>query len=71
LEQALGEALGREVRLTIEVGKVESETPAARDAREADERQQAAEKSIASDPHVQALREAFGAEVEPGSVRPR
>ncbi|MDX1594113.1 MAG: DNA polymerase III subunit gamma/tau C-terminal domain-containing protein, partial [Gammaproteobacteria bacterium] len=71
LERALREALGRDVKLTIEVGEVEAETPAARATRENEERQRAAEQSIASDPHVQALREAFGAEVEPGSVRPR
>ncbi len=71
LEKALGESLGRDVSLVIEVGAVETETPAARESRETSERQQAAEQSIASDPHVQALRDAFGAEVEPGSVRPR
>ncbi len=71
LQKALGEAAGHPVRLSIEVGAVTVETPAAREARESDERQQAAEQSIASDPHVQALRDAFGAEVEPGSVRPR
>jgi DNA polymerase-3 subunit gamma/tau len=69
--QALAEEAGRPVRLTIETGTVASETPAARTARLAEERQVAAERSIASDPHVQALREAFGAEVDPASVRPR
>jgi len=71
LEQALGDAAGQPVRLSIETGAIENETPAARAAREADERQCHAEQSIAGDPHVQALREAFGAEVEPGSIRPR
>jgi DNA polymerase-3 subunit gamma/tau len=69
--QALAEEAGRPVRLTIETGAVASETPAARAARLSAERQVAAERSIASDPHVQALREAFGAEVDPASVRPR
>jgi DNA polymerase-3 subunit gamma/tau len=71
LEQALGDDAGRAIRLIIETGTVDNETPAARAAREAEERQHNAEQSIAGDPHVQALREAFGAEVEPGSVRPR
>jgi DNA polymerase-3 subunit gamma/tau len=71
LEQALGEDACRAVRLIIETGTVSNETPAARAAREAEERQHNAEQSIAGDPHVQALREAFGAEVEPGSIRPR
>ncbi len=71
LEQALCDDACRAIRLIIETGTVSNETPAARAAREAEERQHNAEQSIAGDPHVQALREAFGAEVEPGSIRPR
>jgi len=74
-EQALARALeawaGRPVRLTLATEAPPTETPAARAARSAAERQQEAEQAIAADPHVEALRQAFDAEIEPGSVRPR
>ena len=46
------------------------ETPAQAEAREKDERQLQAEKSIEEDSFVQAMKETFNAEVIPGSVRP-
>ena len=45
-------------------------TPAQTEAREKDERQQQAERSIEEDGFVQAMKETFNAEVIPGSVRP-
>ncbi|HEY5789636.1 MAG TPA: DNA polymerase III subunit gamma/tau C-terminal domain-containing protein, partial [Gammaproteobacteria bacterium] len=75
VEQALAKALeawaGRPLRLSVATEAPPAETPAARSARDATERQQEAERAIAADPHVEALRQAFDAEIEPGSVRPR
>ena len=71
LQQALGEYFDANIRLEIETGTVNShETPAQAVAREKDERQQQAEKSIEEDGFVQAMKETFNAEVIPGSVRP-
>jgi DNA polymerase-3 subunit gamma/tau len=74
LEQKLAEALsnhyGTTVRLSIAVGEVEEATPARQQARAADARQRAAEQAIEADANVRALREVFGATVQPGSVKP-
>jgi len=52
------------------VGEVEEATPARQQARAADARQRAAEQAIEADANVRALREVFGATVQPGSVKP-
>ena len=71
LQQALGEYFDADIRLEIEVGADSAqETPAQAQAREQDERQQQAEKSIEEDGFVQAMKQTFNAEVIPGSVRP-
>jgi DNA polymerase-3 subunit gamma/tau len=78
LEQKLIEALSRHygtaVRLTIvtdEAGPAAAvATPARQQARAAEERQRAAEQAIEADANVRALREVFGATVQPGSVKP-
>mgnify|MGYP001827547323 CR=1 FL=1 len=71
LQQALGEYFDADIRLEIETSTdVGHETPAQAEAREKDERQQQAEKSIEEDGFVQAMKETFNAEVIPGSVRP-
>ena len=73
LQQALGEYFDTDIRLEIETDADavrENETPAQAVAREKDERQQRAEKSVEEDGFVQALKETFNAEVVPGSVRP-
>ncbi|MBT8128717.1 MAG: DNA polymerase III subunit gamma/tau [Gammaproteobacteria bacterium] len=71
LQQALGEYFDADIRLEIETSTDDSrETPAQAEAREKNERQQQAEKSIEEDGFVQAMKETFNAEVIPGSVRP-
>ena len=70
LEKALREHLQRELRLSIEVGITEAETPAERTARLSDERYLKARESIANDPVVRALQDGLGAEVDDDSVRP-
>jgi DNA polymerase-3 subunit gamma/tau len=72
LAAALRERYGEGLRLGIELcSRADGETPAEVNQRVSAERQAAAERAIAEDPQVNALREAFDAEVAPGSVRPR
>jgi DNA polymerase-3 subunit gamma/tau len=68
--QALSDRLGTEVRLRIELGRPDVETPAQRINREDLERQQAAEQSIESDPNVLAVQKAFDATIDPASIKP-
>jgi DNA polymerase-3 subunit gamma/tau len=74
LEQKLAEALSRHygeaVRLSIATSDAEEPTPARAKAQAADERQRSAEQAIESDANVRALRDVFGATVQPGSVKP-
>jgi len=60
-----------DLKLSMSVGTPGFETPAAMRKRQTDERQQAAEQSISTDPNVKALQDSFQAEVNAGSVRPR
>ena len=71
LGQALEKHFGEPVRLEIVVSDAAEVTPARRQAQAADERQRAAEQAIDEDANVRALRDVFGATVQPGSVRPR
>ncbi|MEQ8690873.1 MAG: DNA polymerase III subunit gamma/tau C-terminal domain-containing protein, partial [Pseudomonadales bacterium] len=68
LQRALSETLEQQVELSIEVAEVQAETPARRNERLAQERQQAAEREIAQDPNVASLLSDFGASVV--EVRP-
>ncbi len=70
LEEQLGQALGRPIKVKFERGAVAAETPAQRSARSSRERQQAAERAVAADPLVRSLVDTFDARVIPGSVRP-
>jgi DNA polymerase-3 subunit gamma/tau len=71
LQQALGEYFDASINLVIEIVTDNNhETPAQTEAREKDERQLQAERSIEEDGFVQAMKETFNAEVIPGSVRP-
>jgi DNA polymerase III subunit gamma/tau len=70
LAQALSEREGRPLRIEISVSDVDEDTPARRQAQASDERLRAAERAIESDPAVRAMREVFGATVQPGSVKP-
>ena len=70
LAEALGKHYGEPVRLEIAVGEVVDVTPARLQAQAEEERQKAAEQAIEVDPNVRAMREIFGATVQPGSVKP-
>jgi DNA polymerase-3 subunit gamma/tau len=68
--QALCDGFGREVRIRMELGRPEAETPAQKMSRKDAERQHAAEASIDKDPNVLALEKAFDATVDPASIKP-
>ena len=70
LQEALSNYLGEKIKLEVSLGEATAESPAQTAARNVAEKQQAAEQSIEQDPMVQALKDNFGAEVVPNSVRP-
>ncbi|GAA0719941.1 DNA polymerase III subunit gamma/tau [Dokdonella soli] len=70
LEQRLGAALGREVKVKFERDTGGSESPAEQRARADNSRRQAAADAVHGDPLVQSLIDTFGARVIPESVRP-
>jgi len=67
--QALGQALGEPALVEIEVGGA-GDTPARRDEQARDERLEKARAALEQDPKVQALRDRFGAVVQPDSIKP-
>ena len=71
LREALEQHFGRALRIAIRVGEAAGETPAQERRRQEDQRQQAAVAAIEQDPNVEALKQAFGARVNPASIRPK
>jgi DNA polymerase III subunit gamma/tau len=69
LRAALAAAVGRQVRINVEVGET-GDTAAARADRARNEKQKRAEQSIYNDPFVQQLIDNFGAAVDPSSIKP-
>jgi DNA polymerase-3 subunit gamma/tau len=64
IRRALVETLGHDVGLEIVPGRVSSETPAARNARLAEERQRDAELALAADATVRSLITEFGGQLD-------
>jgi DNA polymerase-3 subunit gamma/tau len=72
IEKALAGHYGRPVKLKIvKAEALTGETPARRQARERELRQQQAVQSIEDDENIKALQETFGATVNYNSIRPR
>jgi len=71
LAKALSEYCGRPVKINVEMGSPDIETPAQTRTREKDERMQHAVAAIETDPNVQLLKEQLGARVNPASIRPK
>ncbi len=69
LQDRLGEAIGRKLRVRI-VPEVAVDTPAARAAQQRSREQAAAERALADDPIIQDMQRQFGAEIIPESIRP-
>lgn len=70
LSELLSERAGRSLRIAIEVGAIESETPAQRNEAEKRARHVAAVEALESDPFVCEVIERFGARFSEKSVRP-
>jgi DNA polymerase-3 subunit gamma/tau len=72
IKKALCQFYGHDVRLKIlKEGTPQDETPARRQAREQENRQQQAIESIESDENIKAFQDTFGATVNYDSIRPR
>lgn len=71
LSAALTLLYGNEIKLELRIGRPADETPAQAQRRQNSEQQQAAVEAIDNDPNVAALQEQFGAQVNPGSIRPK
>jgi DNA polymerase-3 subunit gamma/tau len=70
LTQALSAYYGEPVRLEITISQAVPDTPARQQKAAADDRMQSARAAIENDPNVQAMRDMFGASVQPDSIRP-
>jgi len=70
LTQALSALCGEPIKLDITMAVAAQETPSRLQKLAADDRLQNARQSIESDPNVRAMRDIFGATVQPDSVRP-
>jgi len=70
LLKALSALLGRELQLDFEVTEEAGETPAREREREDQARLDQARLALDSDPTVQALKDRFGAVVQPDSIKP-
>jgi DNA polymerase-3 subunit gamma/tau len=70
LEQRLGAALGRDVKVRFERASTGGQTPAEQRTRAEHARRSAAEEAVQSDPFVQSMIDTFGARVIPDSIRP-
>ncbi|HEX7062729.1 MAG TPA: DNA polymerase III subunit gamma/tau C-terminal domain-containing protein, partial [Woeseiaceae bacterium] len=68
LASALSKRFGERLAVEIEVGNPALETPMQERARLSDERLEAARESLEADPNVRALKDMFGAELNPDSI---
>jgi len=58
------------LKLKVEIGEQPGPSPAAKQAEAAASRESELRQSVEGDPHVNALRETFGAEMLPDTLRP-
>jgi len=70
LTQALSAHFNEPIKVEIEVSAAQLDTPARRQQADAEQKLQAARASIESDPNIRAMREVFGATVQPESIKP-
>ncbi len=69
LAHALGRLVGAPVTIEIELGGAD-DTPARREEQARDDRLEKARAALENDPNVQALRDRFGAVLQPDSIKP-
>jgi DNA polymerase-3 subunit gamma/tau len=70
LALALTRLTGAPVRLEFEIGAEAGDTPARREEQARDLRLEQARLALESDPNVQAMRDRFGAVIQPESIKP-
>ncbi len=70
LAKVLGDHFGQRFKLNIKIGQPGEETLAASLTREEEEKRARAAQAIASDPNINALVEAFDAEVQSETIKP-
>jgi DNA polymerase-3 subunit gamma/tau len=70
LRQALAQHFNEEIRLQIDTAAQAVATPARRQQAQSEDALKAARESIDNDPNVRAMRDIFGATVNPDSVKP-
>ncbi|MFA5983415.1 MAG: DNA polymerase III subunit gamma/tau [Methylococcaceae bacterium] len=70
LQKALQDYCGKPIKLTINIGQLVENTPAAQIVKAREQNQQQAVDAINADENIQALKEHFGARVLPGSIEP-
>jgi DNA polymerase III subunit gamma/tau len=68
LAKALSKEFAEPLRVEIEIGNDEVETPVQAEAREADEQLAAARQSLEEDPNVRTLQDMFGATLNPETI---
>jgi DNA polymerase-3 subunit gamma/tau len=68
--QALARLMGAPVQLEFEVGAEAGDTPARREEQARDLRLEQARLALENDPNVQAMRDRFGAVIQPDSIKP-
>ena len=69
LEEALSEFYKRPLKVHLEAGTIEQETPAQQQEREIQERLEDAVTRFSQDPAVQVMKNTFDAEIDPDSVK--
>lgn len=70
IAETMSEYFGQELTVKIQASEAQVETPAMSKERAVQEKQKAAESSVEHDDFIQAMQDAFDAEVVPGSVKP-
>ncbi|MEM7207058.1 MAG: DNA polymerase III subunit gamma/tau [Pseudomonadota bacterium] len=70
LEQALSDYASNPIKVDVHLGEPQSETPAQRTDREAEDKRQSARESIVNDPTVQAIQERFNATIDVNAIEP-
>jgi DNA polymerase-3 subunit gamma/tau len=68
LAEKLSQHFGERLQVDIRLGADEGETPVQEESRLADERLEAARRSLESDPNVQAMKNMFGAELKADTI---
>ena len=71
LEKSLSRFYREELKVKIDIGDVDIETPAQKESRRQEERLGSARATMQGDPNVQAIQEMFDASLDSDSIRPR